>query len=415
METPMNFPDFLPPELSPWKRDPGAARIAKALRAAGGEARIVGGAVRDALLGGKTADIDFAADLEPRQVEAALTKDGIKTVPTGINHGTLTAVIDKKGYEITSLRRDVATDGRHADVSFTKNWAEDAARRDFTFNALYLDEEGHVYDFTDGRADLAAKHLRFIGDPRARIREDYLRVLRFFRFMAQLSGPQGAFKPDPDGLAACRELAEGMDRLSAERVSRELLRLLNAPDPSPALKLMIENGILLRLVPEMGFLGRLQNLVQIERVHGIPPDPLRRLAALAPMQVEKIARRLKFSKAQTQRMNVLPSALSALQQVEDGAGFRNFLYDYGKEAALDAVLLLLAEGEGAASSFLPEIEKWEKPVFPLEGKDLIALGLLPGPEIGAILSQIESWWRACDFAPTRQECLDEAERKINAR
>jgi poly(A) polymerase len=269
----------LTPDQAPWLRAPHAAAVLDALQAAGGEGRFVGGCVRNALLGSPVDDLDMATALTPPEVIAALGRAGIRVVPTGVEHGTVTAVLDHRPIEVTTLRRDVETDGRRALVAFTTDWAEDAARRDFRLNALYADRTGQVFDPVGGGVeDARAGRIVFVGDPEVRIREDYLRILRFFRFRAWY----GHGLPDAAALEACGRLAEGLRTLSAERVGKELLKLLAAPDPREAVELMVRSGVLQRLLPPALNLARLWGLVRLEGSLGARPDPLLRLAALLP-------------------------------------------------------------------------------------------------------------------------------------
>ena len=262
---------LLPP--ADWRDRPGLVRLVAALGA--GNARIVGGAVRDTLLGIETADIDLATPHDPRMIIQLLEAAGIKAVPTGIDHGTITAVSSDEVYEVTTLRRDVTTDGRRATVAFTDDWREDAARRDFTINGLYADPQtGEIHDYFGGIADLEARHVRFIGDPYRRIAEDHLRILRFFRFLARFGDIA-----DPEGLQACTERANDLMALSRERIANELLRLLVAPRAVEIVALMIERGVLVPVLPEIADVARLTDLARSEAESGIAPDPIRRLAA----------------------------------------------------------------------------------------------------------------------------------------
>jgi poly(A) polymerase len=380
------------------------------IKAGGGEVRFVGGCVRDALLDLPVGEVDLAVNLPPDKVSALLTQAGFKVVPTGIDHGTVTAVIDRKGYEITTLRRDVETDGRRAKVAFTDDWKADAARRDFTFNALYADADGKIYDYFDGRADLVARHVRFIGDPYARIREDALRILRFFRFYAWF----GRGEVDPDALKACRDLVRSILQLSAERIWREVSKLLNAVNPLSAWSLMKEQGILDYFLPEAGDLKHLDALLVAEKKYEISPSPLLRLAALLPKDgavATQLAQRLKLSRLEAEKMQTLIVLPDRLKSRLDPVPLRRVLYEHGAERVRDAALLLRADELGIdLEPVLAEAALWEKPVFPLQGNDILKLGLMPGPEVGAILRAVEEWWIGQDFRPDRAECLDEAKR-----
>ena len=367
---------ILPP--ADWRDRAGLRRLVAALGA--GNARIVGGAVRDTLLGIETADIDLATPHDPRNVIALLEAAGIKAVPTGIDHGTITAVSSDEVYEVTTLRRDVTTDGRRATVAFTDNWREDAARRDFTINALYADPAtGQIHDYFGGIADLKARHVRFIGDPYRRIAEDHLRILRFFRFLARFGDIA-----DPDGLAACTERANDLMALSRERIANELLRLLVAPRAVEVVALMIERGVFVPVLPEIANVARLADLTTREADAAIAPDPIRRLAALLPADptvAASVGARLKLSKKQRQR---LESAA-----LPPDAEPRALAYRLGIDLAIDR--LLLSGGDAAA------IRDWARPTLPVSGGQLVALGLKAGPDVAKTLRRIEDRWIAEGF------------------
>jgi poly(A) polymerase len=402
------FPNRFDRDAQPWLASEDLLRIMRAIAAGGGEARIVGGAVRDALLGRAVGEVDLAVNLAPDQATVALNKAGIKVVPTGIEHGTVTAVVNGKGFEITSLRRDVETDGRHAKVAFTNDWQQDAARRDFTFNALYADASGTIYDYFNGRDDLAQGYVRFIGEARERIREDVLRILRFFRFYAWF----GKGVADAEALSACRDLAGLLPQLSVERVWRELVKLLNADDPLPALELMRQCGVLHEVLPEATDSARLKTLLTVEAKHGVAPSAMRRLAALLPRdvgQAAQIAKRLKLSKREADRLWIL--AVSHMKGALSPEAFRSLMYQIGPENARDE-LLLNAEADANLGVFLEEQLKYSRPVFPIGGEDLLKLGIKPGPEMGTILHAVEDWWIAQDFHPDRAACLDQAKDQI---
>ena len=367
---------ILPP--ADWRDRAGLRRLVAALGA--GNVRIVGGAVRDTLLGIETADIDLATPHDPRKVIALLEAAGIKAVPTGIDHGTITAVSSDEVYEVTTLRRDVTTDGRRATVAFTDNWREDAARRDFTINALYADPAtGQIHDYFGGIADLKARHVRFIGDPYRRIAEDHLRILRFFRFLARFGDIA-----DPDGLAACTERANDLMALSRERIANELLRLLVAPRAVEVVALMIERGVFVPVLPEIANVARLADLTTREADAAIAPDPIRRLAALLPDDptvAASVGARLKLSKKQRQRLE--SAALSP------DAEPRALAYRLGIDLAIDR--LLLSGGDAAA------IRDWARPTLPVSGGQLVALGLKAGPDVAKTLRRIEDRWIAEGF------------------
>ena len=403
----------LPPQ--PWIADPRTQTLLLALRAAGITARFVGGCVRDALLGPsaarESADIDLATPSRPEEVVAALEKAGIKVVPSGIAHGTVTAVVSSPGpprhYEITTLRRDVETDGRRARVAFDADWAEDAARRDFTINAIYLDPDGTLYDPVGGLADLDARHVRFVGEAATRIAEDVLRVLRYYRFWARFGSGEG----DPAARAACRAAVPLLPRLSAERVARELTGLLGAQNPVPSLRLMAEDGVLGAILPEAlvagaGGLDRLDRLIAMEP----EPDRLRRLAALAAFDAEGAARlagRLRLSGAWRDRLIGLAPPWP-LDPSGDERAQQHTLYRLGAERYRDLAMLIAAAGgmDGARLGELSALAAgWTPPEFPLAGRDVTALGIPPGPRIGQLLGDVRTWWEAGDFTADRAACL----------
>jgi len=365
-----------------WRSREGLDRLTEALGAGDGLVRYVGGVVRDTLLGIPVADIDLATALAPEETARRIRQAGFKAVPTGIAHGTVTAVLPGGPVEVTTLRRDVATDGRHAQVAFTDDWREDAARRDFTINALSADpRDGAVHDYFDGEADLAARRVRFIGAPLERIAEDHLRILRFFRFHARF----GVGAPDAAGLDACTARANDLMALSRERIAQELLRLLAVEDPAPTVAVMIDRAILRPVLPEIGADGvaRLAALVVREAGQG---DPLRRLAALLPTDpatAEAVAIRLKLSNAQRQR-------LARAAEGEAPGDARALAYAIGVEAAHDRLLLRASDAglvEGAKA-----LEGWSPPRLPLTGGDLIAMGLTAGPVVAATLRRVERRW-----------------------
>jgi poly(A) polymerase len=366
----------LPPAA--WRDHPGLARVVAALGP--GQARIVGGAVRDTLLGIDTADVDIATPIDPARVMTVLEAAGIKAVPTGIEHGTITAVASDQVYEVTTLRRDVSTDGRRATVAFTDDWREDAARRDFTINALYADpESGELYDYFGGIEDLEAGRVRFIGDPYLRIAEDHLRILRFFRFLARFGEIA-----DADGLAACTDRANDLMALSRERIANELLRLLVAPRAVDVVAMMVERGIFVPVLPEIADAERFAALVAGEAAAGVAADPIRRLASLLPADAgvaASVGARLKLSNKQRQRLEnaALPP----------DAAPRPLAYRIGSDFALDRLLL--------AGIDVAAIKDWTPPVLPLSGGQLVAKGLKAGPDIAKTLRRVQDRWVAEGF------------------
>jgi poly(A) polymerase len=399
-------PQKIPPQ--PWMAEPPTRALLAALAAAGIAARFVGGCVRDALLGRPITDtdLDLATPARPEEVGAALAKAGIKTVPTGIEHGTITAVVPPRHYEITTLRRDIETDGRHARVAFGADWAEDAARRDFTINAIYLDPDGTLYDPVGGLADLAARRVRFVGDPATRIAEDVLRVLRYYRFTARFGDAGG----DPAARQACRAAAPKLSKLSAERVAGELFRLLAVPDPLPALRMMVEDAVLASILPEASRLDRLAKFLALEPA----PDPLRRLAAMVAVDADgaaAIAERLRLSNAERERLAGLappwPPELK-LWPAGDERTQRQALYRLGADRVRDLALLSAAEGRMDAArlgELLSFAARWKPPRFPLAGRDVLALGIPPGVRVGELLAEVRRWWEDDDFAADRAACL----------
>ena len=376
---------------------------------------MVGGAVRNALLKEPVADIDLATTLEPEAVVEALASSDIKHVPTGLAHGTVTAVIDGKPYEITSLRRDVETDGRRATVAYTTDWAEDAARRDFTMNALYVDANGELYDPTGrGVSDAEARRLRFVGDADTRVREDYLRSLRFFRFMARYSGDAPV---DADALRAIRENASGITKLSAERVWAELKRILSARDPVRAVRTMQQQGILTKLVPDADNVEGLERYVALERREALPIDPLRRLMAMGarlPLPMLTLSRRLKMSNAEKSRLRAwADSSVDIDHLVNPITPDRERLaaiYRDGKNVIIDRALLRAAGERDALKSgyFMVLVDLamgWTQPTFPLSGKDLKAAGFAPGESMGKLLKALEALWIKSGFTAEKPQLL----------
>lgn len=385
------LPDVLPD--ADWRGRKDLDRLCEVLGAQEGEARFVGGAVRDGLLGLPVKDVDIATLHAPEEVVARIKAAGFKAVPTGIAHGTVTAVIHGWPVEITTLRRDVSTDGRRATVAFGTDWREDAARRDFTMNALYADpQSGALFDFFDGRADLAARRVRFIGDPLARIAEDHLRILRYFRFTARF----GALDRSSPDYAACVQSATSLMALSRERIADELLRLLGLPGPCEVIAAMVEDDVLKPVLPEVNDLGVvvLATLVRAEQQQGIAPDALRRLAALLPLDsglAEQIGARLRLSNKARQR-------LRKAMTLVDATSPEALTYRIGPESAVDQILL----GRAFSPMLAPKIATWPVPKFPLSGGDLIALGLVAGPEVAKTLQALEQSWVEAGFPPEGQ-------------
>jgi poly(A) polymerase len=383
-----------------WLDDTATQTLIAVLDAAEIDFRFVGGAVRDGLLGRAVLDIDIATSALPDAVSRVLKAAHLKAIPTGIAHGTVTAVVDGRHFEITTLRRDVETDGRHAVVAFTDDWRQDAARRDFTMNALYADSHGAITDFYSGVADAEAGRVRFIGDPAARIAEDALRILRFFRFHAHYgNGPL-----DPAGLAACAALSGMLDSLSGERVRDEVFKLLRAADPGPAWRAMIETGVMAHVVPDAIDVDALAKMIALEDGMGLSPDPIRRLAALiGTPSAAALKSRLRLSNADEDHLSSFANAGEQLDLIARGA-FGRALYGANPGWVRDAAMLSQAETE-TLKDLQRFIDGWNEPRFPLSGADLQAEGIAPGPEMGRLLAEVECWWVAADFTPDRAACL----------
>lgn len=396
----------------PWMEAPATRAVLAAL--GDGNARFVGGAVRDALLGRTVTDIDIATPLVPGEVVRRLGRAGIKTVPTGLAHGTVTAVVPPRHFEITTLRRDVENFGRHARVSFTADWSQDAARRDFTMNALFLDAAGDVFDPVGGLGDLRAGRVRFVGAAAQRIREDVLRLLRFYRFHAHY----GRAAADAEARAAARTMKDLLPTLSGERVAAELLKLLAAPEPMATLALMREDGVLEIVLPETRALDRLAGLVPLEP----KPDALRRLGALVSWDVpsaEAVAARLRLPAAARARLTAFAQPPFPVDLAAGGAAQRRAIYHLGAALYADLVLLrAAAAGKAAATqseALLAVAASWQAPRFPLKGRDVTARGVAAGPEVGLLLSALQAWWEAGDFAADRAQCLAELVRRLAER
>jgi len=376
-------------ERPDWLLRPAVQRILAAI----GDGRFVGGAVRDTLLGRPVADLDLATPATPDQVIARLQVADIQMIPTGLKHGTVTAMAEGDTIEITSLRRDVETDGRHAVVAFTDDWHEDAARRDFTMNALYLDADCVIWDPVGGLDDCLAGRVQFVGDPVKRIEEDVLRLLRFYRFQAGY----GQSAADPAARAACRAMTDRIPTLAAERVRVELFKLLEAPDPVPTLDLMIEDGVLTEIIPVApDGIARIRALIAIEPM----PDALRRLAALAP---EASAERLKLSTKDRTRLAAITAKAPIFDALADDKAQRRLLYRLGKSIYRDRVLIEAPPDRVPA--LLALAEAWPNSKLPVGGADALALGMKEGEPVGNALAAVEQFWIDSDFAASRENCL----------
>jgi poly(A) polymerase len=384
-----------------WLREGAPARLLALLDRDGEEARVVGGAVRNALLAEPVGDIDIATTALPQEVVRRVEAAGLKAVPTGIEHGTVTVVADGRPHEVTTLREDVETDGRRAKVAFGRDWRRDAERRDFTMNALSVARDGTLYDYVGGFVDLLARRVRFIGEPATRIAEDYLRILRFFRFHAA----HGHGAPDPAGLAACIAARQHLDRLSRERVQMETFKLLVAAHAVPALAVMSEAGLLLPVLGGVPLLASLSNMIKIEASLELAADPVRRLGALALFTVEdadRLRERLRLANAEHERLRAMVDGwwrISAANAEQDG---RAALYRLGREHFTDRVLLAWSRSPaGIADTTWHDLarlpERWTAPDFPLKAADFVKRGVAKGPALGAALRAAEEVWIAADF------------------
>ncbi len=402
--------------MRPWLSDPATVAVFQALSIDGHAVRVVGGAVRNSLLGEAVKDIDMATNAHPETVMALARRAGLKAVPTGLQHGTVTVVSHHAPYEVTTLRKDVETFGRHARVDFTSDWAEDAKRRDFTINALFCEADGTVIDHVGGLEDLSARHVRFIGSATERIREDYLRILRFFRFTATY----GNGEIDAEGLRACVAERAGLARLSGERIHAELTRLLVARKAMPVLEVMLGHGLLADLtgVPR---LTRLARVVAQEQALGAEPDPVLRIGALAigvAEDAQRLLDRLKLPGHERDRLLALADTLHKPFPADVAAG-EQLLYRLGAVAFRDRLMLAWAQS-GVASTdtawqTMAALARDATPrTFPLRGRDLIALGAVPGPALGVLLTEIEDAWVAGGFQLDRAGLLDLARARLAA-
>ena len=395
---------------APWLTAPATQAVLQALSTGGHQARVVGGAVRNTLMGLPVTDVDIATTALPEEVMRLAAAAGLASVPTGLAHGTVTVVVGAEAFEVTTLRTDVESHGRHATVAFTADWAADAARRDFTINALYCAADGTVLDPLGGYPDLAARRVRFIGDAGQRIAEDYLRILRFFRFTAQYSDQPA----EPDGLAACVRGRAGLARLSGERIRQEMLRLLAAPGALDAIEVMREHGILADVLPFAPRPTLLARQIEIERGLAVSPDPALRLASLAVETIEdahRLAERLRLSSDERDRLLLAPRREAHATAPPAAPAARALLYRNGPETYRGLLALAWARAVTAATDdpvwraavTLPA--RWTAPVLPVKGADVIAHGTPAGPKVGAILRALEAWWVAQDFRPDRTALL----------
>ena len=403
---------------APWLSWPETKFVAETIMAAGFTVRAVGGAVRNALLGAPVVEIDFATDALPQKVVELAEAAGLAAIPTGLAHGTVTVVAGDRAFEVTTLRADIETHGRHATVAFTADWSEDAKRRDFTMNALYADLDGQIFDPLGGYADLQARRVRFIGDPVERIREDYLRILRYFRISAQY-GEAGFCQPD---LEACVSERAGLKHLSAERVRAELLLLLVAPDAVAALEAMYERGLITNLLSGVSRLTRLRNLIRVESDLGLGADALRRLFALEVVvehDIDRLTNRLKISNVEAKRMGLMLGAGAGTPAIDEPKA-KALLYRLSPESFVDFCTLALAQAADphviAGWAKVADLAaRWSAPSFPLSGGDLVDLGLIEGPDLGELLETLEHNWVGAGCLDDRAALLGYAQSMIKAR
>jgi poly(A) polymerase len=384
-----------------WLREPPLSEILAALDAAGEEARIVGGAIRNTLLREARGDVDIATTALPAEVIGRVERAGFKTVPTGIEHGTVTVVADGRPFEVTTLREDVETFGRRAKVVFGRDWKRDAERRDFTMNALSATRDGAIYDYVGGLADVHARRVRFIGDPTIRIAEDYLRILRFFRFHAAY----GEGTPDRDALAACIAARAGLERLSRERIRMEFMRLLTAKGTVSMLQLMSESGLLDEVLAGVPLLPSFARLVALEHTMKITPDPLRRLGALAVSvseDADRLRERLRLANAEHERLVCMAEEWRSVSPAQGEHGGRRLLYRVASERFVDVVLLAWSRSTAHANDhswrmFTALPARWSAPAFPLKSAHFIRRGVPKGPKLGAAMAAAEKAWMRADF------------------
>ncbi|MEZ5999343.1 CCA tRNA nucleotidyltransferase [Hyphomonas sp.] len=389
-----------------WLTAPGTQAVMTALEAARpGGSRFVGGCVRNTLRGIPADDIDIATQILPEDVMKAMKAAGIRSLPTGIEHGTVTAIIDGEPFEITSLRRDVETDGRRAVVAFTEDWAEDAQRRDFRLNAIYAGPDGALHEVVPGSIeDALAGRVIFIGDGDQRLREDYLRILRFFRFNAWYGA-----EVDAEGLAACTRQKDGLAKIARERIWKELKRLLEAPDPSDAMLAMEESDVLDAVLP-VASAGVLPALVAVERAAGLSPDPMQRLMALLPRrlrEIREVGQVLRLSNAEQDRMAAWADPALGHVETLSPAELAEAFYRFGPEVVCDRALIEASTGAGdSLKPVLAAAGRWSRPELPVGGADALAAGL-SGPAIGKALARVENTWIASGFTLSREDLLAE--------
>jgi len=415
--------------IEPWMESPEIKAVFTAITKNGKEARFIGGCIRDAILKIPATDVDLATQETPDKVMALLEDAGIKVIPTGIAHGTVMAVINQKSFEITSLRKDIKTDGRHAVVEFTEDWRQDAARRDFTFNTLSATPDGMVYDYYNGIQDLANRVIRFVGRAPERIEEDYLRILRYFRFIGAL----GMRVENKTEFQACLDRAHNLKALSAERIRSELFKILASRMHLDVMALMYQHGILQVILPHVTRPKKLRQLVWLETAamnfEAVAPDPLRRLAALFDTDesgVLEISDALRLSKAEHKRLRAMIAPATNLKWDMSDADLQAALHHLGAGAVIDLALLNWAEMlVEALGGLTKEKDGWlhivetaskargQEPVFPLKGQDVLNLGAPPGPEISERLEQVKAWWLSGGCTADRGACLAELKSRLS--
>jgi poly(A) polymerase len=400
--------------LEPWLHSPSVRTIFGLVDRAGEVGRVVGGAVRNCLMEKPVHEIDFATTLVPDELMEIAAAGGVKAIPTGIEHGTVTLVLDGRGFEVTTLREDIDTDGRHAVVRFGSDWEADARRRDFTFNALSVDASGVVRDPVGGYSDLIARRVRFIGDPDRRIREDHLRILRLFRFQAAY----GEGPIDTPGLAAAMRHRDGLRALSAERINHEMGRLLLATGAGAVAHDMEDSGLLLLILGGISRASRLDTAIAVECDAKIEPSYPRRLAALSvdiAEDAERVAKRLRLSNADRLVLHECASMPETWPTPPGLDQAREAQYRAGRARSVDSLVYAAARGRGDHSDWanlLRSLESSESQEFPLTGKDALAAGIAPGPEVGALLARLEEWWIAQQFLPDRASLLDKLKQMV---
>jgi poly(A) polymerase len=394
-----------------WLSRPATRAVFEAITAKGAEARAVGGAVRNALMGTPVKDVDIATTALPGEVMQLAAAAGLHAVPTGFEHGTVTVVARHEPFEVTTLRRDIETFGRHARVTFTKDWTEDARRRDFTMNALYCSADGTVHDPLGGYPDLKARRVRFIGDAHERIREDYLRILRFFRFLAEYGDPAA---PDPEGLAATIAERPGLAGLSGERIRAEFLLLLAAPRAVTAVRAMHGAGLLEPVLGAHGNVEQLARLAAIEAALARSPDAVLRLAALAldgKQTPQALQQRLRLSAAETARLTHAAATDRAFDPDADEKAAQAFIYRHGAQAFFDGAMMDWirsrdAANAGARAQRVRLVERWRAPELPVRGADVLERGVKPGPDVGRVITAFETWWIAEGYPSDPQKIAD---------